>query len=248
MLEIRKQKIDQGYDLVSRTPTNDLQGGILDPPGFGRVLDRLYREFKNLSSNRIGLVQDCPKHNPTNAGIMVFEELHHQLLAHLASRRLPSYVATIDAQRLEGGNVADVVFLMMDITTDLIITGLLSTMETADECQAGILGQGLARQILFFTLLIGHSFQRKEEVVRLCSPQLLGQLVRLGKPGRRSTGDAQSFARDGIGKRVGHTPLLLVVTGTTQNTEGAIKTAGKIVMPLAVIHELAVLFGLFVME
>ena len=179
---------------------------------------------------------------------MVFQKLHYQLLAHLAPGRFPPDVATVDAQGLEGGNVADVVLLMMDIATDLIISGLLTAVETANECQAGIIGQGLARQILLLALLVRHGFERKEEIVRLRAPRLLGELVGLGKPGGRSTGDAQGFAWDGIGQRIGDAPQFLVVAGTTQDAERAVKAAGQVIVPLAVIHELAVLFGLFVME
>ena len=94
----------------------------------------------------------------------------------------------------------------MDVAADLVVRGLLAAVETTNECQAGILGQGLARQILLFALLVRHGFEREEGVVRLRTPRLPGELVGFGKLRAGCPRDAQGLARDGVGQGVGDAP------------------------------------------
>ena len=155
----------------------------------------------------------------------MLQELHHQLHPHLPSPCFPADVTAVDPQGLEGGNVANVVLLVMDIAANLVISRLLAAMKTANEGHAGIPGQRLSGQVLLLAILVGHGLEGEESIIRFSSPQLPGQLVELGKFCAWGPSDAEGFARNGVGQRISHTPLLLVITGASKDTKRTIETA-----------------------
>ena len=225
MLEVREQCVDERQHLFHRSAADDLQGSVLDPPGFGRILECLECQVEYFRIDEVGFAEQSTKHGPAHACVLMLQEFHHQVHSHLAAGRFPADVAAIDTHHFKGSDVADVMLLMVNVTAYLPICGLLSTVKTAYECQTGILGQSLARQILFFTGLVGHGLKGEKGIIRFGSPQLLGQLVGLGKFCTWSPCNAQGFARDSVGQRVSHAPLFLVITCSTQDTEGTIETA-----------------------
>ena len=70
----------------------------------------------------------------------------------------------------------------------------------------------------------------------------------LGKPGGRRPGNAEGLPRNGVGERIGHTPLFLVITPSSQDPEGAVEPAGQVIVPLPVIHEFPVVLRPFLIQ
>ena len=134
MLEIWKQNIDKRQHLFHRAAADDLQGSVLDPPGFGRILECLECQSKYFRIDEVGLAKQSTKHGSAYACVLVFQEFHHQVHSHLTAGRFPADVAAIDTQHFKGSYVADVMLLMVNVTANLLICGLLSAVETAYEC------------------------------------------------------------------------------------------------------------------
>ena len=64
----------------------------------------------------------------------------------------------------------------------------------------------------------------------------------------RSSGNAEGFAGHGVGERVSDSPLFLVVSASTNDAKRAIVAAREIIVPLSLVHEVAVLRRLLVVK
>ena len=239
---------------VSRSMTDNLDRGVLDRPRFARSFRRRHRKVKDFAGEHFGAFLpsqdfvDRREHGAAHGWGFRAQELHHKLFADLAAPLAPADVTAIDTQGLVRRHEANVVVLVVDVLADLVVAGLIRTVETADKVHARVFGQGLAREIPLLSRGVRHGFQRDEGIIRLGSPGQFRKLVLLREFGRRRPCDAQGLSRNGVRQRVSDTPHFFVITAPAQDTERAVKTARQVVVPLAVVHELAVLLGLFVVQ
>jgi hypothetical protein len=85
------------------------------------------------------------------------------------------------------------------VTVDFVLSPVASR---TDQRQGGILGQSLAGEVRAIAMFIRDAFERKELVVGLVAPGLLGKLVKFRVLGWWCARDAESFTRNGVGEIV----------------------------------------------
>ena len=115
MLQVGKQEINLGHDLVGRSPSQKLNGGVLDEPRLLRVPHGPGCQLINLQSDRISPGQEGSEHRSPHPGIAVLQKLHHQFLPHPAASRATTKIAARNPHYLVRGNIADIEIVVMHV-------------------------------------------------------------------------------------------------------------------------------------
>ena len=160
---------------VGGTLADNLQSGVLYPPGFLGILHRVHCQIEHLPIEHIRPLVDGAKHRAANAGILMSKQFQHQRLAYRATRRTPADVAAVNSEYLIGGHKADVVVLMKNIFTEQVITYLAGIVEPYQNGFARICRERFPTEILLVSIGISSGLERKKRIVRLGAPRQFGE-------------------------------------------------------------------------
>ena len=148
--EVRQNQIRMGRDPIGAALADDLQRGVLHPPGFLGIFHRLNRKIEDFPIDHLRPFNDGAKHRAPHAGIRMPQQFHHQFLAHRAPGRAPADVAAVNAQHFVGGHKPNIVILMQYIFANQIIADLFRLVQRDQDRLAGISRKRLGGEILFF--------------------------------------------------------------------------------------------------